>query len=372
MWQRVLNYPHLGILLLAWFLTLLQIPLLIRLGYLLGAVDKPRDYKKHKDAVPFLGGVAVFLSFAVAIVSMMRQSDLRPFASALDFLARGELHRLFGIVLGGGFMLLLGLLDDFRPINAAVKLAVLFVIALFLQRFGIGVRLFPEPWDWANTVVAVLWIAGIASAMNSLDHMDGNCAGAAAVSAFFTFVYAWNPPQQWLSYAAVAVLGASLGFLQFNWKPARIFLGNSGAFLLGFLLAAMGILGTWGTQDEPAKAVLVPVLLLGVPLYDITLSTLLRYKNRVVRSVYEAIVYCGRDHVSHRLVALGLSERAAVAFQGFLGCLFGMVALSAKHCSTPTFLYGACLLLLFLVGLAVVLDRAPVYGSRASGAGRED
>ena len=137
-------------------------------------------------------------------------------------------------------------------------------------------------------------MAGVTSAMNSLDHMDGNCAGAAAVSAFFCFAYAWDRlnPQPWLSYASVAVLGGCLGFLQFNFKPARIFLGNSGAFLLGFLLAAMSILGGWGSREEPIKAVLVPPLLLGVPLYDITLATLLRWKERTGKPVF-VLLYSG-------------------------------------------------------------------------------
>ena len=145
MWQRALNYPHFWILLTAWFVTLVQVPLLIRIAHALGAVDRPRDYKHHHGAVPFLGGVAIFLSFALAVGSALRASDLRPFASLWDFLLHGELSRLFGIVVGGGFMLLLGLLDDFRPINALGKLLALVGIALFLQQLGISVRLFPPP-----------------------------------------------------------------------------------------------------------------------------------------------------------------------------------------------------------------------------------
>ena len=360
MWQRALNYPHLWILLAAWFTTLVQLPLLIRLAHRIGAVDRPRGYKGHAIPTPFLGGVAIFIAFTVAILTTLRLPDLRPFHSLMDFVVRGELHRLFGIVIGAFFILLLGLLDDFRPINAFVKLLVLLFIALFLHRIGLSVTLFPPAWDGVNVAISVLWMAGVTSAMNSLDHMDGNCAGAAAVSAFFCFAYAWDRlnPQPWLSYASVAVLGGCLGFLQFNFKPAQIFLGNSGAFLLGFLLAALTLLGGWGSREEPLKAVLVPMLLVGVPLYDITLATLLRYKNRVVGNLYEAIVYCGRDHLSHRLVALGLSERAAVIFQYVLGCLFGMIALSAKWMPMQAFLYGVGLLGAFLVGLAMVLDRA--------------
>ena len=362
MWQRILNYPHPWILLVAWFSTLIQIPLIIRLAGRIGAVDRPGGHKRHREPIPFLGGVAVYLSFALAIVSTLRLYDLRPYTSLLDFVFHGELRPLFGIVIGGAFILLLGLLDDFRPINALVKLIVLILIARFLDLFGISVTLFPRNWEWLNIAVSVLWLAGVTSAMNSLDHMDGNCAGAAAVSSFFTFVFAWNRsnPQPWLSFAAMSLLGASVGFLHYNFKPARIFLGNSGAFVLGFLLASVTILGGWGSKEEPLKAVLVPPLLLGVPLYDITLATILRYRNGTVKSLYEAVVYCGRDHLSHRLVALGLSERAAVVCQYGLGCIFGMIALSAKWFSVPTFLYGVGLLTAFLVWLGVVLDRAPL------------
>lgn len=368
---RALNYPHLWILLVAWMTVLLATPLLIRLAHATGAVDKPRDYKAHRGPTPFLGGVAVFLAFSVAIITTLRLADLRPYASVMDYMLHGELSRLFAIVMGATFVLLLGLLDDFIPINAAVKLGVILIIALFLHHAGIAIRLFPPEWDWMNVALSVLWMAGVTSAMNSLDHMDGNCTGAAAVSAFFCFLFAWDRsnPQAWLSYAAVSILGACLGFLQFNFKPASIFLGNSGAFLLGFLLAALTILGGWGSEHEPIKAVLVPPLLLGVPLYDITLATFLRWKNKVVGGFYEAVVYCGRDHLSHRLVALGLSERAAVVFQYGLGCLFGMIALSAKWMSVQTFLYGVGLLTAFLVGLSIVLDRAPLPPPPAAPAG---
>ncbi len=362
MWRHFLGTPHFAILVVAWLAALIQMPLLIRLAHRIGAVDRPRDYKAHGGPVPFLGGLAVYVAFALGILVSTRDWDLRPYSSFLQFALEGApLRPLFGIAIGGAFVLLLGLLDDFRPINAMLKLLILFLIALFLRHFDIRVRLFPERLEWVNVLISLLWLSGVTSAMNSLDHMDGNCAGAAAVCSAFTFAFAWSRenPQPWLSYAAAALLGSSLGFLQFNFKPARIFLGNSGAFLVGFLLAAMTILGAWGTKDEPIKAILIPPLLLGVPLYDITLATLLRWKNGTVKTLYEAVVYCGRDHLSHRLVALGLSERAAVVAQYGLGCLFGMVALTSRY-SLQVFLYGVGCLTVFLVALAVVLDRAPL------------
>ncbi len=362
MWRHALVTPHFAILVVAWLAAILMMPLLIRLAHRIGAVDRPRDYKAHGGPVPFLGGIAVYAAFSLGILVSTRDWDLRAYDSFLQFALEGSpLKPLFGIVIGGAFVLLLGLLDDFRPINAMLKLMVLFLIALLLHHFEIRVRLFPDRLEWLNIAVSLLWLAGVTSAMNSLDHMDGNCSGAAAICAIFTFLFSWDRqnPQPWLSYAALALLGATLGFLQFNFKPARIFLGNSGAFLVGFLLAAMTILGAWGSREEPIKALLIPPLLLGVPLYDITLATLLRWKSGTVKNIYEAVVFCGRDHLSHRLVALGLSERAAVVAQYALGCLFGTVALTSRY-SLQVFLFGVACLLVFLVALGMVLDRAPM------------
>jgi UDP-GlcNAc:undecaprenyl-phosphate GlcNAc-1-phosphate transferase len=338
-------------LILAWFAADLLTPLVIRLCHRVGALDRPHTYKIHAEPVAILGGVAVFLAFAVALFSLARFPD---------FL---QLRDIFGIVLGGLVVCALGVVDSLRPLWAPAKLLVLLGVTLILSQFGVRINLTGIPW--IDVGLTLLWIAGVSSAMNSIDNMDGAATGTSAVAAFWTFYIAFfgeSGGQPRSSYVAVALLGACLGFLRYNFKPARVFLGDSGSLLLGFLLAALMVQTGWA-RDDKLKAVIVPCAILCVPLYDITLSTILRVKNKVVRGPVEAIVYCGRDHLSHRLVALGLSQREAVLVLYLFGMLSGTVAIivARPEVTLRTYLPVTVVSLIVLVALGAILDRAKVY-----------
>ena len=346
-----LNYPQVGLFILAWFIADLATPLVIRFCRRIGALDHPHTYKTHKEPVPFLGGVAIYVAFAVAMFSILRFTS---------FEANRE---IFAIVAGGFIVLVMGCIDSFKPIWAVAKLGVLLLVTLILWRFGVQIRLFGIPM--LDVALTMLWIAGVSSATNSIDNMDGAATGVSAVAAFWTFYVAWywkGYGQPEVSYVAIALLGACLGFLRYNFKPASIFLGDSGSLVLGFLVAALVIHAGWSTSDR-LKAVIVPCAILCVPLYDITLSTVLRIKQGVVRGPIQAIVYCGRDHLSHRLVALGLSQREAVMMLYMLGMIGGTVGvIIAKDGVTRTvYLPLTFVSLAGLVVLGWILDRANVY-----------
>ncbi len=346
-----LNYPQLWMLILAWFVADLATPLVIRLCHRLGALDRPHTYKIHREPVAFLGGVAVYLGFAAALFTILRFPD---YARQTD---------IFAIVAGGFVVLVLGCVDGFRPLWAVAKLAVLLVITFLLSHFGVRITLTGVPA--VDLAVTLLWIAGVASAMNSLDNMDGAAAGVAAVAAFWTFYVAWYSEgrgQPRVSYVAIALLGSCLGFLRYNLKPARIFLGDNGSLLLGFLLAALTVQAGWA-RDDRLKAVIVPCAIMAVPLFDITLATILRIKQGVVRGPIQAIVYCGRDHLSHRLVALGLSQREAVLMLYLFGMASGTVAviIARPEVKRATYLPVTLVGIASLVVLGAILDRAKVY-----------
>ncbi len=346
-----LNYPQFWMLVLAWLVADLATPLVIRFCRCIGAVDRPHTYKIHKEPMPLLGGSALFLAFAVAIFSILR------FTTFEDNLP------VFGIVLAALLVTALGTLDSFRPIWAVAKLGLLLVVTMVLSQFGVRISL-TGIWG-VDLALTLLWISGVSSAMNSMDNMDGAATGTAAVASFWTFYVAWySEPlgQAPVSYVAVSLLGACLGFLRYNFKPASIFLGDGGSLLLGFLLAALTVQCGWA-RDDKLKAVIVPCAILCVPLYDITLSTLLRIKQGVVKGPIEAIVYCGRDHLSHRLVALGLSQREAVMLLYLLGMLSGTVAIIvARPEVTRGFYIPVTVVSLLALGvLGLLLDRAKVY-----------
>ena len=195
------NYPQVWMMILAWFVADLATPLIIRLCHRLGALDRPGGYKAHAEPVAMLGGVAVYLAFAVALFSILRFTSF-------------EANRdVFAILLGGFVILIVGCIDDFKPIWAVAKLGLLFVVTLLLFRFGVRIILTGEPA--LDLALTVLWIVGASSAMNSLDNMDGAAAGVGAIAAFWTFYIAWySEPmgQERVSYVAIAVLGACLVF----------------------------------------------------------------------------------------------------------------------------------------------------------------
>ena len=346
-----LNYPQIWMLILAWFVADLATPLVIRLCHRVGALDRPGGYKIHKEPVAILGGVAVALAVAVALFSILRFTSIE------------ANQDVFSILLGGFVILIVGCIDDFKPLWAVAKLGVLLIVTMLLSRFGVRILLTGEPL--VDLALTLLWITGVSSAMNSLDNMDGAATGVAAIAAFWTFYIAWySEPlgQERVSYVAIAILGACLGFLRYNFRPARIFLGDNGSLVLGFFLAALTVQAGWAAED-PIKAVIIPCAILCVPLYDITLSTILRIRHRVVKGPIEAIVYCGHDHVSHRLVALGFSQREAVLILYLIGTLSGTlgIIIARPGVTRPLYLVLAAVGLAVLVVLAVFLDRAKVY-----------
>ncbi len=360
-----LNYPHIGILILAWFVADIAFPAVIALGRRIGALDRPHAHKAHEVPVPFLGGLGILLAVAIAITSILR------FDSFLS------IRPLFGIVLGALVLLAVGGLDDLRPISALVKLLLVLLTTGILFAFGVQVNLFHSSWWVLNLALTVLWIAGVISAMNSLDNTDGVAGGTSAIAAAAIFWIAWrnyalvNDPgwqqtQKVVSYLSAAVLGGCLGFLRYNFTPAVIYLGNNGSFLLGFLLAALTVVGGWSVAD-PVRSFLVQCSILAVPLFDITMVTILRYRRGIVRTVREAILHCGRDHTAHRLRAFGFSVRET----SLLLYLFGVVAAAVGvYISDPRvprahYLPAGLLSIAGLVIAGVILDRAPVYPAHA-------
>lgn len=346
-----LNHPQIWMFILAWFLADLGVPLVIRLSHRVGALDRPHTYKTHLEPVALLGGVGIYVAFTFAVFSVLR------------FPNPSQYMDIFAIVAGGFLVLVLGIVDGFRPIWAVGKLGVLLGVTFLLSNFGVRINL-TGIWA-ADVALTLIWIAGVSSAMNSIDNMDGAAGGTAAIAAFWTFYVAWYTGpwgQPHVSFVAVALMGACLGFLRYNWKPAKIFLGDNGSLLLGFLLAALTVQCGWSRGDR-LKAIIVPCAILCVPLYDITLSTILRIVRGVVRNPIEAIVYCGRDHLSHRLVALGLSQREAVLVLYLFGMISGTIAIIVvrPEVKPATYIPITIVCLVALIVLGVILDRAKVY-----------
>ena len=278
----------------------------------LGMVDRPEARKIHQLPVPRMGGAAIVLASLVVVVL---------------FRDHFEFQQLVGILFGGAFVSLLGALDDRWGLSPSLKLAGQVFAAGILMATGVTVRLAPQDLHVLNLVLTALWIVGITNAFNLLDNMDGLSSGVAAVAAVFFTLLAALSDQSHVGALSAAILGATLGFLIYNFNPASIFMGDSGSLFLGFVLAAIGIKLRF---PDNVKFVtwMVPVLVLGVPLFDTTLVVVSRLRRRL-----NPLTTPGRDHVSHRLVAAGLTTREAVMVHYLAGFTFGLLAVFVTEAS---------------------------------------
>ena len=284
-------------------ITLAGLPWVRRAALALDVVDVPSQRKVHRTPMPLLGGVGIFLGAILAVLIIYR-GDPEP--------------TVIGVLLATTVVSLTGLIDDYRPLPAWAKLAGQVLGVLILAYFGIRVRL-PLP-DALNYAITLLWVLGLVNAINFLDNMDGLTAGIAAVTTSFTLLLALSNGQFLVAALSAALLGACLGFLRYNFPPARIFMGDVGSHFLGFLLAVIGIQLRFPDNSNFVTWI-VPVVLFGLPIFDMTLVVVSRLRRGLSPNT------AGRDHTSHRLVRLGFSPREAVLILYLVSGILGMMAL---------------------------------------------
>jgi UDP-GlcNAc:undecaprenyl-phosphate GlcNAc-1-phosphate transferase len=289
----------------------------------LGFIDLPSARRVHQRPTPRLGGAAIYLAALVAL---------------LIFRERFKIHQAVGILLGATLVSFFGLWDDRRSLRPAFKLVGQFGAAAILLVTDVRVGVFP--YEWLNVAVTLVWVMGITNAMNLLDNMDGLSGGVGAVaSAFFLLLAAMNG-QYLVGALSAALLGACIGFLIYNLNPASIFMGDAGALFMGFMLAAVGIKLRF-PENVDIVTWMVPVLILGMPIFD----TSLVFVSRLLRGV-NPLTTPGKDHTSHRLVSMGFTQWEAVLILYLVGGALGLVAIFVTQ---ATVLEG------YVVGVAVTL-----------------
>jgi len=286
-------------------------PLTKRLAVILGVLDQPSARKVHQTPTPLMGGLAIYGALVLAL---------------LLFSPPFYLVELGAILAGATWLVLVGFVDDRRGMQPLVKLGAQAVAALVLVLAGIQVRIFPSAV--LNVAFTLFWIVGIINAMNFQDNMDGLAAGIAAIASLAIFIMAVQQQLSLVSSMAAALGGASVGFLIYNFNPASSFMGDMGSMVLGFLLAVLGIkLNFRVPADRQVITWMVPVVVLGLPIFDTALVTL----TRLVEG--RSPMVGGRDHTSHRLVSLGLSQRAAVLVLYGVCAVLGLAAVELSHAS---------------------------------------
>jgi UDP-GlcNAc:undecaprenyl-phosphate GlcNAc-1-phosphate transferase len=267
--------------------TVLCVPLVGQGARALGLYAFPTDDRWHQQAVPKIGGVAMVVPLTAAIGLTGFAAELRPLAAAVTL------------------MFLLGLVDDLRPIRPTTKLVGQMLVAATYLLLSPPIHLFGHPI--ADTAIAFFWIVGITNALNLLDNIDGLAAGVAGIAgASFLLVLVLTGPSGPLALAVAAFVGIAAGFLVYNFHPASIFMGDGGSHLLGSFLACATLVSTSARGAGLATSAAIPVVLLLIPIFDTAFVAVLRGLEG--RSAFLG----GRDHTSHRLVALGMGERRAV------------------------------------------------------------
>lgn len=342
---------------LAFIVAFSATPIAKKLALILGAVDVPKDGRRmHKKPIARLGGLAIACGFLVSILFNS--------VSTYGF----ELNRHLGGLLIGVFIILaIGILDDIRPVNAKIKLvfqiaAALAVIIISDTRIETITNPFaPSGYSDINIYVSypltVLWIVGITNAINLIDGLDGLAAGVSSIcslSLFFISIMRTDIHPTVAIFSAivtVSLAGSALGFLPFNFNPAKIFMGDTGATFLGFTLAAVSIHGT--LKSYAAISIAIPLLVLGLPLFDTAFAVLRRVISG--KSPMEA----DRGHLHHRLIDMGLSHKQSVVVMYTASGALGLCAIVLAN-------RGALSAIILLVSVSVFIIGGAKYMNEIS------
>lgn len=302
----------------------------------LGMLAAPRRDRWHQNPTPVLGGVAIYISFVVGF---------------LVFAPR--LSSAYAILAAGTLLFLTGLIDDAVHIKPYAKLVIQMIAAATLVYFGLRL-----PWvdyKWINDVLTIFWLVGITNAINLLDNMDGLAGGIVSISSVFLAITFLLNGQSSEAILPVLLGGAALGFLVFNFNPASIFMGDSGSMFLGFVLAGTALLADTARFRSLTSVLLTPVLILMIPIFDTCFVTVTRKLSG------RPISQGGRDHTSHRLVALGISERRAVILLYLFAAVSGGLALLVRLLETTFVLALVPLFAFFVLFLGLYLGKVRVY-----------
>jgi UDP-GlcNAc:undecaprenyl-phosphate GlcNAc-1-phosphate transferase len=309
-----------------------------------GMVDLPGPRKVHLQPIPLLGGLAIYAGVLTAILAVF------------DGAARAQVE---GIFAGATLVIAVGVLDDRGWLHHQIKLFVgMPLAALILLASGIRAQVFGvvvAGWmGWSlDAALTIFWVVGITASFSILDHMDGLCAGVAAMASVFFAMLAYLNGQTLVTILAASVLGAATGFLRWNFKPAKIFMGDGGAMFLGFLMATLG-LKLRLAHDNHLAAWFAPILVLGVPMLDTGLVIVSRARRGLL-----PFASPGKDHVAHRLANLGLGQRGAVVALYVLGAISGGTAILLSYLPVN----AGALAVLIAGGVALIamalLERAP-------------
>ena len=325
-----------AVFLLALATTYLLTPWVRRLAIRAGALDMPDARRVHTEPIPRWGGLAIYIGVAVGMLAGLARLYL---LAPSDTVFLGRALQFLGLLLVGTGVLIVGMLDDRKQFSALIQMGALLLAGLVVQLFGVQIEGFAAPiggkfsearWvplgAWAIPITA-LWIFVVSKTMDTIDGLDGLAAGVSAIAAFTLALMALQaadlldqPYPNWLiAITAAAIAGAAGGFLRYNFNPARIFMGTGGAQFLGFMLGGLSVIGAFKTAT--AFAILIPVLVFGLPFLDAGLAVVRRLLSG------QPIHKPDKKHIHHQLLERGLNQRQTVLILYGIAAAMAVVAL---------------------------------------------
>ncbi len=314
------------IFLLALSVTYFLTPTVIKISSANGFVDRPNERKVHKEPIPYGGGIATFIGFLVAsCVGMAIWKHYNPEISSRDLM-------LFcGFLVAAFLSFVTGFIDDIINMPAKVKLLCQIFTVSIVMFFGILVNFFTNPFGegliylpiYIAVPVTIFWIVGITNAVNLLDGLDGLLGGITVISAVIFLFVAIMKGQLLVAGIMAALAGSALGFLKYNFHPAKIFMGDTGSLFIGSIFAIASVVG--GLKTTTTVAMVIPFLIMGLPIFDTAWAIVRRASN------HQPIFKPDKGHIHHRLLALGLTQVQAVLIIYSINILLGLIALSVCY-----------------------------------------
>jgi UDP-GlcNAc:undecaprenyl-phosphate GlcNAc-1-phosphate transferase len=331
----------------ALIVALLATPAAKKLAFVIGAIDIPKDGRRvHKKPIPRLGGAAIYLG---AIISV------------LLFLPKTE--ETFCIAAGCTIIAVLGIFDDKYELSPKVKLLGQIIAATVLIIGGVKIDWLTNPFGNGMIYLGIFalpltlfWVVGITNAMNLIDGLDGLAAGIAIISSGSLFIVSLINGRYEAAIVTAAVTGAALGFLPYNFNPAKIFMGDTGSMFLGFVLSAVSIQGA--VKSAAAIAIAVPILALGVPIFDTTFAIIRRTKNG------KPIMQPDKGHLHHRLLEMGLTQIQAVLVMYGVSLFLGISAVVISYISGVKGLVILCIVVFIVMWGAERMGLVGRHGSK--------
>ncbi|MGG0845929.1 glycosyltransferase family 4 protein [Peribacillus simplex] len=324
-----------GALLVAFLLSIFLTPFVGKLAFKLGATDKPNERKVHSKIMPRMGGLAIFLSFFITFL-------------LFTILFTNDLWGQLPLLVGALVIILIGMADDIYELRAAPKFLGQVLAALIIVLWGglevefINLPFFTDTLEFGvlSIPITILWIVGIINAINLIDGLDGLAGGVSTIALVTIATMALIQRDLFVAMVALIVIGSTLGFLKYNFHPAKIFMGDTGALFLGYIIAVLSLLGF---KNVTMISLIVPIIILGVPISDTFFAIIRRVVNK------QPISAADKSHLHHCLINLGFTHKQTVLLIYALAACFGLAAIIFSFAT----MWGA---LILVTGLLLIIE----------------